>query len=297
MVDCTNNATKAPHMSPHSARAVGLHLSCDSLPIVSEPEPEPKPEPTAAAPDARGWKIYLPTKFEEGSGEPVEFPVYGWQTHVQKTARRLGIAALEIREKEKTGQDLVICMIMQPYHLYREFYLGRMNNRNCWATKFFGLPDLCEKINMARYLRNLEPLLGESSPLLQTAPRTFVLPAERAQLDQWFKMKTGPGLPREGKTFPSIIVKPKGGSKGKGIFITQSLAEIPPNDDVVAQEYIGDPLLLGGLKFDLRIYVVVVGLGEEQRAFIVNEGLVRFCTKPYEKPRGTIRYHSTHLTT
>jgi tubulin polyglutamylase TTLL6/13 len=161
----------------------------------------------------------------------------------------------------------VVCCIMQPYHLFREYYVGRMLNRSCWTTKFFGFPDLCEKVKMARYLSSLAPLLGAASPLLHTAPQTFVLPEEWEQLEEF--MNAGSR---------TVIVKPEGGSQGKGIFITQTLEDIPrAGKAAVVQQYIADPLLLGGLKFDLRVYVIVVGLGAQQRIVVVEEGLARFC--------------------
>jgi hypothetical protein len=49
------------------------------------------------------------------------------------------------------------------------------------------------------------------------------------------------------------------------------------NQEVVVQRYLDKPLLLDGFKFDLRVYVVVIGL-EQMKAFICDEGLARFCT-------------------
>ena len=271
-----------PHVSPHTARAVGL-TACSEEP---EPEPGPKTEARAAAATAAEpepepepeYGLYLPTKFDESTGAAVEFSAYGWQAHVQRVAEALPRVALrEVAGRQKTGQDRVICVIMQPYHLFREHYVGRMLNRNCWATKFFGVPDLCEKLKMARYLASLAPLLGADSALLASAPKTFVLPADGAQLE---------GFMREGRT---LIVKPAGGSQGKGIFITQSLEDIPRTEPSVAQEYVAEPLTLDGFKFDLRIYVIALGVGPGQRVFVMSEGLVRLCTKKYSSPSGTIR--------
>jgi len=47
--------------------------------------------------------------------------------------------------------------------------------------------------------------------------------------------------------------------------------------EMVVQRYIHNPLLVNGLKFDLRVYVVIVGT-DPLSAYICNEGLARFCT-------------------
>eukprot|EP01046_Picozoa_sp_COSAG06_P005417 COSAG06_NODE_242_length_19243_cov_7.612568_1_plen_65_part_10 len=63
-----------PHTSPHSARAIGLTDGGNDAPEPppqpqlereSQPEPEPEPQP---------WQFYLPTKFDESTGEAVQFP-------------------------------------------------------------------------------------------------------------------------------------------------------------------------------------------------------------------------------
>lgn len=165
----------------------------------------------------------------------------------------------------------------------------RMNNKNCWVTKFFGLADMCEKVAMADWFNNLVPLLGADCKLLHITPKTFVIPKQRDQL-RMFMHGTATGDGTERAEPRSVIVKPVGGSKGKGIFITQSFDDLEREVEhaAIAQEYIARPLLLDGLKFDLRVYVIVVGLGAQQQAFIAEEGLARFCTHVYTEPTGTI---------
>jgi tubulin polyglutamylase TTLL11 len=78
----------------------------------------------------------------------------------------------------------------------------------------------------------------------------------------------------------SYISKPAEGSQGDGMQIFQTLKDLPLGlgREGVVQRYIDKPLLLKDkLKFDLRIYVVVVGV-TKLKAFMCEEGLARFCT-------------------
>jgi len=49
---------------------------------------------------------------------------------------------------------------------------------------------------------------------------------------------------------------------------------------MVVQRYVHNPLLVDGLKFDLRVYVVVVGGKglDNLSCWVCDEGLARFCT-------------------
>jgi len=53
--------------------------------------------------------------------------------------------------------------------------------------------------------------------------------------------------------------------------------------NIIAQEYMAEPLLLDGLKMDFRIYVCISNLNP-YTAFVFHDGLARFATKQYQPP-------------
>ena len=88
-----------------------------------------------------------------------------------------------------------------------------------------------------------------------------------------------PGLRRDFRN-RYVIVKPEAASQGKGIFITNKIDEIPTGENFVVQEYINNPFLIDGLKFDLRLYVLVAG-SDPLKIFLHEDGLTRFATRPF----------------
>lgn len=82
------------------------------------------------------------------------------------------------------------------------------------------------------------------------------------------------------------IVKPAHSSQGRGIYLLTDLQDLPPAvvdntpQQYVISRYIYKPLLINGLKFDIRMYVLVTSL-DPLRIYLYNEGLVRFASEPY----------------
>ena len=105
-------------------------------------------------------------------------------------------------------------------------------------------------------------------------PETYTIPEEFNEFYKAFHV-------RSSKDERNLwIVKPSCSSQGKGIFMVDDIAEVPLNESMVVSRYIDNPLLINGLKFDIRLYVLVTSV-EPLRIYIYNEGLVRFASEQY----------------
>lgn len=135
------------------------------------------------------------------------------------------------------------------------------------------------------------------------APQTFILPKHEHLLKRILLAKSSGN-----DTFPSYnpseyyICKPNNGSQGNGIHIVKGLGgvlsffqEARSNTEFdgsyVIQPYVNNPALYGNVKFDLRVYVVMVGDGcckdatgcfVPSKAYLLRSGFARLCTTPYE---------------
>ena len=63
----------------------------------------------------------------------------------------------------------------------------------------------------------------------------------------------------------------------------------------MVSEYISRPLLINGLKFDLRLYVAVTSVNP-LKIYLYKEGLVRFATEKYEACKNDCKNVFAHLT-
>jgi len=92
-------------------------------------------------------------------------------------------------------------------------------------------------------------------------PKTYILPADNSEFLKQFNNKFN-------KTF---ILKPEAACQGRGIQLIRRPCDVPVNEPLVAQRYIAKPFLIDGLKFDLRIYVLIAGV-DPLRIYMYNEG-------------------------
>jgi hypothetical protein len=92
-----------------------------------------------------------------------------------------------------------------------------------------------------------------------------------------------------------FIVKPRASSRGRGIRLITQSAQIPRGSKSLVQQYIANPLLVDGYKLDIRVYVVVTSW-DPLRAYINEDGLVRFAVQKYKAGAKYYKRKGAHIT-
>ncbi|KAJ0177247.1 hypothetical protein K1T71_007256 [Dendrolimus kikuchii] len=135
---------------------------------------------------------------------------------------------------------------------------------------------------------------------LDLIPLTYILPSDYNMFIE------------EYRKFPQAtwILKPCGKSQGAGIFLINKLSKLKKwsreskkylqhhltsKDTYVISRYIDNPLLIGGKKFDLRIYVLVTSF-RPLKAYMFRNGFCRFCTMKYDTSVTELDNMYVHLT-
>ncbi|CAM9480130.1 unnamed protein product, partial [Discosporangium mesarthrocarpum] len=127
---------------------------------------------------------------------------------------------------------------------------------------------------------------------------TFVLPSEYGMFVEEFKRSPG----------AVWIMKPIGKAQGRGIFLFNKLSQIsdwkkdhrwkadqPQAEAYIAQRYIGNPYLVGGKKFDLRLYVLVTSFSP-LTVWLYSAGFARFSGARWVRDRADMDNLYVHLT-
>lgn len=128
---------------------------------------------------------------------------------------------------------------------------------------------------------------GRHDGFFDVAPATFLLPQDYAKFVAAHREKQGENA--------LWIMKPVGLSRGRGISVVADLDDVTYSDPVVVQAYIPRPLLLGGHKFDLRLYVLVTSFGPLE-AFLYRSGFARVATRPFTDSAAACGDKFVHLT-
>mmetsp|Transcript_31273 Transcript_31273/g.60949 ORF Transcript_31273/g.60949 Transcript_31273/m.60949 type:complete len:464 (+) Transcript_31273:28-1419(+) len=129
-------------------------------------------------------------------------------------------------------------------------------------------------------------------------PETFTLPGEYLLFVEAFKKSPD----------TMWIMKPIGKCQGKGIFLFDKLNQIsewrndtrwkpdnPQAEKYVAQRYIPNPYLIGGKKFDLRLYVLCTSYAP-LTIYMNREGFGRFTSTRFSMASSNITDNYVHLT-
>eukprot|EP00092_Neocalanus_flemingeri_P003383 GFUD01003624.1.p1 GENE.GFUD01003624.1~~GFUD01003624.1.p1 ORF type:complete len:534 (+),score=140.74 GFUD01003624.1:66-1667(+) len=164
---------------------------------------------------------------------------------------------------------------------------GHLNYRQMAAAvkvnKLPGTFSLCRKDQLWNNYRLLQTKWG--SGMFSFLPQTFNIPEE------WDQLKNAMADSQE-----AWIAKPIASSCGDGIHLVTSHQQITLGRSILSvQKYIRNPFLINGLKFDLRIYVLLTNI-DPIKIYVYEDGIVRFATKPYSMKEEDIADKFIHLT-
>ncbi|NWZ42280.1 TTLL4 polyglutamylase, partial [Brachypodius atriceps] len=117
-------------------------------------------------------------------------------------------------------------------------------------------------------------------------PQSFILPQDIKSLRKAWE---------EGASRQKWIVKPPASARGIGIQVIHKWSQLPKRRPLLVQRYLHKPYLIGGKKFDLRIYVYVTCY-DPLRVYLFKDGLVRFASCKYSSSMESLSNKFMHLT-
>ncbi|XP_032423892.1 tubulin monoglutamylase TTLL4 isoform X3 [Xiphophorus hellerii] len=117
-------------------------------------------------------------------------------------------------------------------------------------------------------------------------PKTFILPQDIKLLRKAWE---------DSGSRKKWIIKPPASARGMGIQVIHKWSQLPRKRPLLVQKYLHKPYLIGGNKFDLRIYVYVTSY-EPLRIYLFSDGLVRFASCKYSSSMKTLNNKFMHLT-
>ncbi len=154
------------------------------------------------------------------------------------------------------------------------FTVGEYDRRRHYDQRinhFAKSGQICTKDSLVRIMRRNKSTHGRVYDFI---PETYMLPNEYNKFIKSYSEN------RDKDTL--WICKPTDLSRGQKIFIMKDIRELVYDCSSVIQKYIHNPLLVGGYKFDLRIYVLVSSC-HPLNIYLFEDGLSRFGTVPYSK--------------
>lgn len=180
---------------------------------------------------------------------------------------------------------------------------------------------MVKNIKRAQRQAQKDGLVEDAQKYEACSPQTFVLPMEYSMFVEEFKKQQANGA--------TWIMKPVGKSQGKGIFLFDKLHQIADwkliplyqrnlaeqqkqanrrvaekdeeeeekgePEPYVVQRYLSDPLLVGGKKFDLRLYVLVTSY-TPLTVYMYRSGFARFSHVRFSMDASDLSDIQMHLT-
>lgn len=148
--------------------------------------------------------------------------------------------------------------------------------------------------NIKRYFKDLQK--DGVKNVIDYVPTTYLLPADYSLFVEEFRRNP----------HSMWIMKPTSKARGIGIFLVNKLAQIkkwansrtisgPQSQNYIISRYIDNPLLIGGKKFDLRLYALVTSY-RPLRVYIHNDGFARFTNARYNNDVTDLDNMFVHLT-
>ncbi|KAK0078300.1 hypothetical protein PV325_002714 [Microctonus aethiopoides] len=138
-----------------------------------------------------------------------------------------------------------------------------------------------------RLWRNLSRLMVKyGRKEFNFVPRTYVLPQDLRNFRQIWEKSGGK---------EKWIIKPPASARGMGIRVVHRWSQIPKKRPLIVQQYLSKPLLIGGAKFDLRLYILITSINP-LRIYIYPDGLVRFASVKYNDDINYLSDRLMHLT-
>eukprot|EP00941_MAST-03F_sp_MAST-3F-sp1_P001469 g1469.t1 len=147
--------------------------------------------------------------------------------------------------------------------------------------------------NLKRHRKEIVREKGEhAAGEVDFLPVTYMLPADYSLFIEEFRRCPNAWW----------IMKPANAAQGRGIFIINKLTQMKKwstskfkDMSYVVSRYIHNPFLIGGRKFDLRIYTLVTSY-RPLKVYVHKEGFARFCNAKYVYNSNGIDNMYVHLT-
>lgn len=206
--------------------------------------------------------------------------------HYELTRKDLMVKNIKRYRREREKQEL----------LQQE--LGQSEGAPCSGTG--GAMGSSGGLGTSTEQRTIDSALGELPA--EWVPTTFVLPNDYSLFVEEFRKNPN----------TTWIAKPTGKAQGRGIFLVSKLQQLkrwsnaaskapfsqsssPFSEPYIISRYIADPLLVGGKKFDMRLYVLVTSF-RPLKVYLYKSGFCRFCVEQYSSDVAEIDNIFVHLT-